>query len=327
MGRRQLLRRCMLGLFMAIIPGTPLHAQTLTSVIVPRYMEGLAGTNMDRVPFAYRLRLSGLLASKTYRYTNQMVTSADAVTANGSGNAIFATLSGDFVRSNNVSLANLGNYGTFTTDATGAFEGWFISEPTGNARFTPGNFVFVRIGLNDGGTGTTVATRLTTADSVRVVKLSAGATDSTGTGLRGTSFGKEKDFVFTYDNTAGTGRPISGSFIERDGTSNSAANLYSPFYANNVDDHRGAFGMVLPNLLPTGVLRVERRALATGLVVVSATDADGLWPSGAQTVNPNGGTTPIVIKGSDIKYLATGLAIDPSFLSSGNVAVQTSKTD
>jgi hypothetical protein len=65
--------------------------------------------------------------------------------------------------------------------------------------------------------------------------------------------------------------PLSGSFIESDGTDNSAANLYSAFYANSVDDVRGAFGMVVPNLLTTGVRRVERRSLASGSVVTSAT--------------------------------------------------------
>ena len=30
-------------------------------------------------------------------------------------------------------------HGEFITDAQGAFTGWFITEPTGNDRFTPGN--------------------------------------------------------------------------------------------------------------------------------------------------------------------------------------------
>ena len=327
MTRQQLLRRCILMLVMSVVPSALLHAQAVTSVVVPRYMEGLVGTNTDRIPFACRLRLTGLLASKTYRFINQMVTSTDGASSNGSGNCIFVTQTGDFVRSQSASLSSAGNYGTFTTDATGTYEGWFVTEPTGGGRFVPGKFLFMRIALNDGGTGTTVATRVTTSDSIRVLKLSPTATDSTGTGLRGGSFAKEKDFVFTYDNTTGVGRPISGSFIERDGTDNSISNSYSAFYANNVDDVRGAFGMVLPNLLPTGVRRVERRSLASGGVLTSATDADGLWPSGAQTVNPLGGATAIVLKASDVNYLATGLAIDPSSIAYGNVIVSASKTD
>jgi hypothetical protein len=290
-------------------------------------MEGVSGINSDRIPFACRLRLSKLLANKTYRYSNQVVKSSDIATSDGAGNPIFASPSGDFVRTTAVAFDSTGHYGSFTTDATGTYEGWFITEPTGNDRFLPGKFVFMRIAVNDGGTGTEVATRITTSDSVRVVKLSPGATDSTGTGLRSTTFANSKDFVFTYDNTAGTGRPISGTFIENDGTDNSAANLYSAFYANSVEDVRGAYGMVLPNLLPLGVRRVERRSLATGAVVTSATDADGLWPSGAQTVNPVGGPTPVVLSGTDVNYLTVGLALSPSSLSFGDVLASASKTD
>ena len=312
---------------MSVVFAPVLHAQTVTSVIVPGFMEGVTGSNVDRIPFACRLRLTGLLPSRTYRYFNQIVVSSDAPTSNGSGNCIFAAPSGDFVRSVSVSLSSAGNYGTLLTDATGAYEGWFITEPTGGGRFVAGKFVFIRIALNDGGTGTTVATRVTTTDSVRVVKLSATATDSTGTGLRGSSFASAKDFVFTYDNTAGTGRPISGSFIESDGTTNSTSNFYSAFYANSVDGDRGAFGVVLPNLLATGIRQFERRSLTSGAVVVAATDADGLWPSGAQTVNPAGGATAIVLSGADVNYLATGLAVDPSFVAFGEVLVSASKTD
>ena len=181
--------------------------------------------------------------------------------------------------------------------------------------------------MNDGGAGTTVFTRATTPDSVRIVKLSAGVTDSTGTGLRGSTFASARDFIFTYDNTAGTGRPISGTFVESDGTANSALNSYSAFYATNVDGLAGAFGMVLPNLLADR--RPARRAAppAANALVAFATDPDGLWPSGAQTVNPAGGSTAIILGGADVGYLSTGLVLTPSSLSFGNVAVSASKTD
>src|SRR5215471_142443 len=103
LSRRQVLRSCILGLLLGVISGTPLQAQTLTQVILPRYMEGMSPVNADRLPYAYRLRLSGLLPSRTYRYTNQMISPTDGATSSGSGNAIFATLSGDFYRSNSVS--------------------------------------------------------------------------------------------------------------------------------------------------------------------------------------------------------------------------------
>ena len=277
---------------------TPAGPQ-LIAVILPKYIQGNTGTNSNRLPFAYRARLTGLLPGSLYRFMNQVVVSTDAATSNGSGNCIFASSTVDFVRTSGPSLAAAGNYGTLTTDGTGAYEGWFITEPTGNRRFIPGKYVFMRITLNDGAGGTTAALLLTTADSVRVVKLDPAASDSTGTGLRGTSSSNPKNFIFVYGDTAGTGRPISGSFIESDGTDNSTTNNYVAFYNNNVNGMNGAYGMVLPNMLPNGIRRIEQRSLINGTLVTSATDTDGVWPSGAHTVNPSGGTTEIVFTGTD----------------------------
>jgi hypothetical protein len=276
------------------------HAVTLmgpqlTAVILPKYIEGVNGTNSNRIPFAYRARLTGLLPDSTYRFYNQVVISSDTITTNGAGNCIFVSGTGDFVRTSSPGLATTGNYGTFATDGTGAYEGWFITEPTGNKRFVPGKYVFVRMTLNNGAEGTSAALLLTTTDSVRVVKLDPAASDSTGTGLRCTSAANPKDFVFAYDDTAGTDRPVSGSFVESDGTDNSTANNYAAFYSNNVNGKSGAFGMVLPNMLSNGVRRIEQRSLAKGTIVAIARDADGVWPSGANTVNPSGGTTEIVL--------------------------------
>jgi hypothetical protein len=280
------------------------------SAVVPRYLEGVAGTNSNRIPFAYRARLEGLLASRTYRYFNRVVTSTDAATSTGTGTAIFASAAGAFVRSTSPDLATAGNYGTLTTDASGVYEGWFVTESTGNSRFVPAGFVFMRIFINDGAGGTTVSNRFTTADSVRVVKLGPAVNDSSGTGLRGASSGSAREFVFVYDNAAGTGRPLSGSFVESDGTANTVSNSYSAFYANNVDGIPGAFGVVVPNLLSAGVRRVERCSLASGTVIAAATDVDGMWPSGAGTVNPAGGTTEIVLTGNDLSHVND---VEPGF--------------
>jgi hypothetical protein len=280
-----------------------ISAQSLTTVILPKYIEGVNGTNSNRIPFAYWARLNGLLANATYRFSNQIINSSDASTTNGAGNCIFSAPAGDFLRTSNPGLTAAGNYGTFKTDATGSYEGWFITEPTGNARFVPGKYIFIRIALNDGGSGTSVDLRLTSKDSVCVVKLDPTASDSSGTGLRCTSAAIPKDFVFAYDNTSGSGRPISGSFVESDGTDNSTANNYAGFYANGVNGINGAFGFVLPNTLVSGIRRIERRSLADGAIIAVATDMDGVWPSGANTINPSGGTAEIILAGTDVSWV------------------------
>ena len=278
-----------------------LYSQSsLTTVIFPKYIEGANPTNTNRIPYAYRARLTGLLPNSTYRFYNQIVVSTDVSTANGAGNCIFTSATGDFVRTSGPSLATAGNYGTFTTDGTGTYEGWFITEPTGNKRFVPGKYVFMRITLNDGAGGTSAALLLTTADSVRVVKLGTAVSDSTGTALRGISSSSPKDFLFAYEDTTGTGRPISGAFIESDGTDNSTTNSYAAFYSNSVNGVNGSFGIVLPNMLSNGIRRIEQRSLADGTLIALATDTDGIWPSGANTINPSGGMTEIILNGTDI---------------------------
>ncbi|HTY35843.1 MAG TPA: T9SS type A sorting domain-containing protein [Bacteroidota bacterium] len=280
-----------------------LAGQTITGTILPQCIEGMSGTNSNRVPLAYRAKLTGLTPNSSYRFFNQVITSADGPTTSGAGNCIFASPSGNFVRTSSPGLSTAGTYGTFTTSSSGSFEGWFITEPTGNARFTPGRYVFMRIMLNDGISGTSVALRLTIPDSIRVIKLDAAPGDSTGTGLRCTSKAAARDFIFAFDNTAGTGRPVAGSFVEDDGTDNTTSSSYAAFYASGVNAINGAFGLAIPNLLPNGIRRVERWSLTSGTVVSSSTSVNGLWPSGASTVNPSGGTTEIVLSASDVSLL------------------------
>jgi hypothetical protein len=287
------------AIFFILMISAPASAQTLTTVILPQYIQGVSGTNANRIPYAYRVKITGLTAGTTYRFYNQIVVSTDGSTTSGAGNCLFISASGDFVRTSNPSLKNFGNYGIFTADAAGAYEGWFASEPTGNARFAPGKYVFMRIALADSSTPGTIM-RVTTSDSVRVLKLNAAASDSTGTGLRCTSTGTPKDFVFAYDNVSGSGRPLSGTFIESDGTANTTASSYANFYASSVDSIDGAFGMVLPNMLPSGVRRIEQRTLRTGNIVSFATDTDGMWPSGVNSVNPIGGTAALIFSSTDV---------------------------
>lgn len=275
-------------------------SQTITEVILPQYIQGVNGTNNNRTPFVFRARLDGLIPNTTYRFINQIVISADGATTSGAGNCIFINPDSTLLRTTNPSLSNPGAYGSFLTDATGSFTGWFISEPTSNARFTPGNFVFMRIRINDGAGGTSATAYLTLPDSVKVINYGTTADPNAGTGIYGRSYAEPKDFIFLYDNVDGTGRPIAGSIVEVDGLSLKPVTSFVPFYRNLVDTVNGAWGTIIPNQLPNGVRRIERRVFGTGeIFTVVNTSADGIWPSGANTVNPLGGLTPIEITITD----------------------------
>lgn len=307
-------------------PLTARIAPTLTEVIMPQYIPGITNgsTNTKRLPFAYCVTISNLTANATYRYDNQCVGVNDTATASGAGNIIFASASGNFVETSNPGLSTTGGYGTFVTDANGTYTGWFVTEPTGNAKFsTNGTQTFMRIVLNDGAGGTSVNTRLTTPDYASV--LGFGPDSTSGTAIHGSSSASAKNFVVLYDNVAGTGRPLAATFVEDDGFAENTGGSFASFYSTTVDGIAGAWGTIIPNGNANGVQRIEQRSLAGGGIISSNTDSDGIWPSTANTVNPSGAdTTPIVITSSDAP-LASAAASTPVVtgiqITGGNVLI------
>ncbi|MCX7611021.1 MAG: lamin tail domain-containing protein [Ignavibacterium sp.] len=279
-----------------VLSGLP----TLTSVILPQYIQGFSGTNNNRVFYVYRLRFDNLQPNATYRYINQAVISSDGATSNGAGNCIFISNNGIFTRATSTSFTTAGQYGEFATDQFGKYTGWFISEPTGNSRFAVGNYIFIRIRLNDGAGGTTAVTYLTTSDSIQVIDFGTSNNPTQGSGIFGISMADPKDFVFLFDNVNGIGRPISGAVVENDGLNLSTNTSFIQFYRDSVDNQNGRWGTIIPNQLPNGIRRIERRFFSNGnLHPVIAIDSDGIWPSGANTVNPVVGANPIRITLSD----------------------------
>ena len=124
----------------------------MNTELLPLYF----GANNNRLPYAFRASFSGLQANTTYKYINQVVDENDGPTTNGAGVPIFVAEDGSFNRSSSTSFANPAQHGQFTTNEEGAFSGWFMIEPTTNARFAAGKTVFMRIRLNDGMDGNAV---------------------------------------------------------------------------------------------------------------------------------------------------------------------------
>ena len=278
------------------------YSQTLTEVIYPQYVQGVGSSNASddrKVPFACRMTVSGLNPSSTYRFYNRFVADPSLAT-NGQGNYILASSSGDFIRVTSATLAVAGKYGEFTTNVSGSYTGWFVIEPSLALEFQPGTLLYFRLMLNNGAGGASVQTRITATTPVTV--LGWGNAANQGTGLRtipNPTF-VPKNFVFFYDNQAGTGRPVSGTFIENDGTDNNAVTSgYAPFYANSVDLVPNTWGTIIPNNLPSGVRRIAQFALSNGNPVNNITTTDGVYPtipSGTiNTANATGGLTELVI--------------------------------
>jgi hypothetical protein len=269
----------------------------IEEIIFPQYIQGVNGTNSNRIPSAFYLKINNLNANTTYRFYCGLVLSTDASASSGAGNNIFVNYTGgSFTRATATGMSTAGQYSTLTSDANGSYTGWFIIEPTGNAtRYVPGNNLYFRVTLNDGNNGTTAVNYRTSTNTTKVINLVSSAGANNGTGLYGTSSASAKNFAVLYDNITGTGRPVSASFIEADGTANTTVTSYSSFYNTNVNEVSGAYGVVIPNNNSNGVKRIEFKKTSDNSLIYSVTDNDGNWSGSANTVNPTGGTTAISI--------------------------------
>ncbi len=285
---------------------------SIASIMLPMYIQG-AVPNISRVPFAYFATLTNLLPNATYRFYNKIVLGSDTPDYNGAGNCIFVDASaGTFTRTSSTSFTTAGQYGEFTTGNDGVYSGWFVTEPTGNAtRFKPGAELFVRIVLNDGAAGTIETTRLTSAESVKVLGFYTNSSDTTGTAVRGISNYSAKNFVFLYDNTQGSGRPLYGTQVETSGVDFAGSGSYAAFYTENVAGTNSAWGGIVPNINANGVKRVEERSLSNGAVVASHTSANGVWGT-TDTKNPSGGMDNVLV-------LNTTLGIDSPVSAIGRI--------
>lgn len=268
-------------------------APTITAAIVPQFIQGLAPSNNTRLPYAYWVSLGNLLPNSTYRYINQVVSSADGPTTNGAGNVIFVNANGDFTRTTSPSFTDPLAYGTFTTSANGTFAGWFMTEATGNARFTPGNDVYFRIRLNDGNEGTLPVNWLTTTNSARVIDFGDNFLPNEGTAIRATSGDDPKSMVMLYDNTAGTGNPIYATSIENTGIDFSVITSYAPFYSNFVSGVPGSWGGIIPNLNSLGIRLIKVQHPFSG-ITKQYQSADGVWGT-VDTRNPDGGIDNVLV--------------------------------
>lgn len=266
--------------------------QNFTGLIVPQVM---AGGNSTRLPVMFRATVSGLSASTTYRYFITGATSADFGTSNSAGNPMMVNFTtGAYTYSTGASLSSTGNHGTFQTDATGSFTGWFGFVGTGNARFNAGTLLFPVISL---GTGTTIQLRFALDQSIQVLQFATASGTNNGTGIRSTSLAIPGNIILLYDNTSGTGRPLSTVYSESEGITVASV---VPFYSTSVDGVNGAWGTIIPNINPAGVRNITQRSVLTGNIVGCAISSTGVWPTGnINTVNPSGGATPLVINGSD----------------------------
>ncbi|MFC7668372.1 hypothetical protein ACFQT0_14035 [Hymenobacter humi] len=295
--------------FLSVMPlagwGQNLAQSDFTGVLVPQYISNGNNSNAavgasnypgPRLALVFRATVSNLTANTAYRYYVQAASQTDiGTTASGAGvllmvNPAATTAATTYVTASTGSLSAAGQYGSFTTDANGAYTGWFALVNSNNARFqTPGTALFPSITLATDAVPGTIVARRALNQSVTVLGFVNAAGAANGTLLTGSSSATPKNLVFTYDNVAGTGRPLSVGLVESVGVATGTVSSTAGPTVYAYSTAAGAYTAVVPNALANGVRRVEQRSIVDNSIVGCASDADGTWPSGANTVNPTGG--------------------------------------
>ncbi len=264
---------------------------------MPLYIQGNNGSNNNRVPVATAVYIINLEPSTTYRYTNQFVDDNDGPETAGAGNVIYANPEG-FYRSTSPSLSTEGGYGEFTTDEDGDALVWYINEPTANARFTPGNHVYLRIRINDGHDGTTVEQTFTTEDYATVLNFGTENDEYSGTAFYAKSEEASMTFAALYTDVNHMERPVYSTPIETTGIDYVNINQYADFYKELVAGKDGWFGGILPNVNETGINHIWVYDMDGNPVEYET--VEGQWYPDANTINPNGGLdAPIFIDLTD----------------------------
>ncbi|MEO5642562.1 MAG: esterase-like activity of phytase family protein [Bacteroidia bacterium] len=303
-----------------------LFAQTIIApadeLLLPQYIM-TGNTTASRLQFVCRLSLNGLIANSTYRYYSSASTSSTITTSNAPGNffAISNTptsagyilgyssgksLGGGQMGAtpNENEFTSATRFDQFTTDASGSYTGWFAVVPTSNAVFAPGNNVYFYVQINNGAGGTSIVTSYRTTNTMHVVDCgTTSGNPNQATAITGTSNVAAENMIFLYDNIAGTGRPLFGTWTENDAITTNFTTWYGAVEAMN-----SAWGAIIPNNLPGGVQRIEARNVSNGAILgCPSIDADGIWPGGANTINPAGGTTPLIITLNDapLQFIAS----------------------
>ena len=264
---------------------------------MPYYIQGNNGSNNNRVPVAIAATIFNLEPGVTYRYTNQFVDGNDGPETAGAGNVIYANQDG-FYRSTSPSLATEGGYGEFTADEEGTGFAWFINEPTANARFTPGNHVYLRVRINDGHDGTTVATTFTSEDYATVLNFGTEYEENNGTAFFAKSNETAMNFAMLYADEEDE-RPIYSTSIETVGVDYGSINQYADFYKELVAGNNGWFGGILPNDNKDGINAIWIVDMESNIINEYYV-GDGQWYPEANTVNPSAGLDePIFIDLTD----------------------------
>ncbi len=296
------------------IPGIPTQtlpfttaftAPTMTTDVVPQIIQsrvasGTCNSSVSAfpVPVFARVTFNGLQPNTTYRYVSGLGTDNDLTSVGGGFNVHYNRNDNSFFYTGGKNPTSVGDFSQFSTLAGETSKSiWINLVASTNAAFQEGNVVNWRVQLSDNEGN--LINRYQLSQTSQVVRLGTGATQATGLADDNSQL-TPKNYVLLYDNTAGTGRPVTVAVVQSIGTNISGAEGFYSVRQNS----NSAWATFIPNNLPTGIRRIEERDYRTNAVVYSITSTDGRWNTISTNPNdatsypsgPGGFTNPIILE-------------------------------
>jgi hypothetical protein len=257
----------------------------LTELVIPQFIgsKTTASTNNDRTPIAMCIQVDNLVPGGIYDIRMGVDTTTAPGTSYGAGNFWTGgpTYTGFIIDS------------AFTADPSGSSGPYWLYMQPATSRFEPGYTHNLRVSVVLTGGLFPTAPSMIGSKTITALDIPTAARDTITTNdgafLKGSSVpcigGKH---VLIYNNTAGTGDPLYSYLAMPSVPVNSSQTglpaLISDVFSQSGSSVAGDYAAVIPIGAnnPSGVQRIELRN-QDNTIFNSATDADGIWPSGANT--------------------------------------------
>lgn len=260
-------------------------APVLVTQIVPQFLSSRVSSSLAfAIPSYSLVTFTSLQPGTTYRFNTGVATDQVLTSTGGGFNVHYDGPAHTYTYASSKSLTTPGAYSTFSTQAGETSKSvWVNLVQSTNAGFTEGNTIYWRVSLADNN-GRFIK-RFELANTSTVLRLGPEPLTTRATGIADVaSQSVPKNVILLFDNTTGTGRPLSSAIVQNDG----ATIASSETFYGALENTTGAWATIIPNTLPTGVRRIEERDGRNGNLVYSITSTDGIW-NGVSTVNPAGG--------------------------------------
>ena len=262
------------------------NAPTMAELVIPKYIGSKTGTssNNSRTPIAICVRIDNLLPNTSYDVKAGLDTTTAPATSYGAGNVWSPS---SFTVPTQIDTT------AFITDGSGSSGAYWIYIQPATTRFDAGQVHNLRLGfVTTGGTFPAnpnfVGAKTITALDIATAPRTADTTDD-GAFMKGsTASCIQGKFILIFNNVSGTGDPLF-SYQARQAVPTNTPQSELPTAVNDVYTQTGTSALgdwpaVIPIGAnnPNGVRRVEARN-ADNTLFSFATDADGVWPGGANT--------------------------------------------